>query len=234
MKTQIFISSLFLLATQIVFAGGMDSGGGQGYVCFDSKTVATHAKKNQGNLDDDDIVHISLLVTLDLYEAKLLRGNPPREVKIVEKNADENYEQYLERIINRIAAKFPELANQITKISSEFSGDHIIWSPIGLTEVSDGNSVLAYDTDFCTLTTLAIQFKEEDAQYLNLDPRLFNHTKMSEESKAVLMLHEYLYAIARKKGRTSSRSTRMAISYLIREDLSSPEVAENLRLLNFL
>lgn len=223
-----------LATTQNVFAGGMDSGGGQGYVCFDSTSVATHAKNNHGNLDDEDINHISQIVTLDLYEAKLKRGNPAREIKIVARSADENYEQYLERIISRIAVKFPELADQIVKVSAEFSGDHLLWSPIGLTEVSDGNSVLAYDTAFCTLTTLAIQFKEEEAQYLNLDPRLFNHDKMSEDSKAILMLHEYLYAIARQKGRSSSRSTRLAISYLIRDDLSSPEVAENLKLLNFL
>ena len=235
MKNQIFISLLFLLATtQIVFAGGMDSGGGQGYVCFDSAVVATHTKNNHGNLDDDDINHISQVVTLDLFEAKLKRGNPAREIKIVERKPDENYEQFLERIINRIAVKFPELANQIVKVSNDFSGDHLLWSPIGLTEVSDGNSVLAYDTAFCTLTTLAIQFKEEDAQYLNLDPRLFNHEKMTEESKAVLLLHEYLYAIARQKGRSSSRGTRLAISYLIRDDLSSPDIVENLKLLNFL
>ncbi|MDD4976376.1 MAG: hypothetical protein PHY93_18605 [Bacteriovorax sp.] len=140
----------------------------------------------------------------------------------------------MDRIINRISVNFPTLAEQIIKVQSEFSGDHVLWSPIGLTEVFDGNTVLAYDTALCTLTTLAIQFKEEEAQYLNLDPRLFNHDNMSEESKAVLMLHEYLYAIARGKGSSSSRSTRMAISYLIRDDLSSSEVAENLRLLNFI
>lgn len=234
MKNHFFIISLFLLTTQLAFAGGMDSGGGQGYVCFNSKIVASHAKDNNGNLDEEDVKHISQLVTLDLYEAKLKRGNPAREIKIVERNPDENYEQYLDRIISRIGVRFPELAEQIFQMSEEFSGDHILWSPIGLTEVSDGNSVLAYDTDYCTLTTLAIQFREEDAQYLNLDPRLFNHDKMSEESKAVLILHEYLYAIARMNGRSSSRGTRMAISYLIRDDLSPIEVAESLKLLKFL
>lgn len=217
-----------------ISAGGMDSGGGQGFVCFDSKKVATHVKNNNGNLDDSDVAHITQIETLDLYEARLKRGDIPTAVKLFSRREGENYSSYLERIIARIDNEFPVLADQILKEKNDFSGDHTLWSPIGLTTVSDGLPVISYDSSLCTLTTLAIQFKEDNAQFLNLDPRLFNHPKMSDDGRAILLLHEYLYAVARERGKTSSRSTRMAIGYLLREDIDLKSLTSNLVELNFL
>ncbi len=227
-------SYLFLFLPAIAIAGGMDSGGGQGFVCFKTEEINKSVQLNNGNILDDQIDGISKIITLDLYEARLQRGTPPVSPTLVKRLEHEDYEAYLNRIIDRIAAAYPELGDKIKVMIDNFSGDHLIWSPIGLTKVTDGGSVLAYDSNLCTAVTLAIQFKEESSYYLNIDPRLFGHPLMSEESRAILLLHEYLYAIARDNGKTSSRSARIAISYLIRENITTKEIEENLRKLNFI
>ena len=227
------VKFLLLFSPAITMAGGMDSGGGQGYVCFKTPAINKSVKLNNGNVLDNQINNISFLVTLDLYEARLKRGTPAVAPNLVIRLANEDYKAYLNRIIDRIAATYPELGEKIKVMQENFSGDHMIWSPIGLTKVTDSGSVIAYDSNLCTTTTLAIQFKEESSYYLNIDPRLFQHPLMSEEGRAILLLHEYLYAIARDNGQSSSRSARMAIGYLMREDIATNEIETNLKDLNF-
>lgn len=228
------ITIIFLSLPVSIMAGGMDSGGGQGFVCFNSEETNKLVRDNNGNIADNQISEISQVVTLDYFEAKLKRGNPAMSPKLIQRNENENYEQFLNRIIERVDHFYPLLGHKLIEMQQNFSGDHLIWSAIGLTKVSDSGSVLAYDSKLCTITTLAIQFKEENSYYLNIDPRLFESLMMSEESKATLFLHEYLYAIARDNGKTSSRGTRLAISYLLREDINTKEIEDNLRLLNFI
>jgi hypothetical protein len=228
------VNYLFLFLPAIAMAGGMDSGGGQGFVCFKTEEINKSVQLNNGNILDDQIDGISMIVTLDLYEARLQRGTPPVSPTLVKRLENEGYQAYLDRIIERIAAAYPELGEKIKVMKDNFSGDHLIWSPIGLTKVTDNGSVLAYDSNFCTTTTLAIQFKEESSYYLNIDPRLFEHPLMTEEGRAILLLHEFLYAIARDNGKTSSRSARMAIGYLIRDNIATKDIEENLVKLNFL
>lgn len=218
------------------FAGGMDSGGGQGFVCFDSKEVALSVMSNKGNIADEYIGNITSLETLDLFESKMKRGSTLSTPMLISIGENENFEDYLERIIDRIEKNIPVLGQKIREAKLNFSNDNLIWADIGLIPVNDSNVVGAYDTPFCTLTTLAIQFKEENSDYLNIDPRLFLHQKMSNQSRAILFLHEYLYLIARKMGKTSSRSSRLAISFLIRDDKKTTlkDVVENLYKLNLL
>lgn len=218
------------------FAGGMDSGGGQGFVCFDSKEVAQAVMSNKGNIANEYIENITSLETLDLFEAKMKRGSSLSVPSLMAIGESEGSESYLNRIIERIEKNIPVLGQKIRAAEHNFSNDNLIWADIGLIPVNDSNVVGAYDTPFCTLTTLAIQFKEENSDYLNIDPRLFLHPKMSNQSRAILFLHEYLYLTARRMGKTSSRSSRLAISFLIRDDHRTTlrDVAENLYKLNIL
>ena len=88
----------------------------------------------------------------------------------------------------------------------------------------------------CALTTLAVQFKEEESYFLNIDPRLFFHEKMNVQGRAVLLRHEYIYLLTRKKGSTNSRSSRLAIAALLNDDgvTKVKKIAQSLLDLGFL
>ncbi|MGE3608508.1 MAG: hypothetical protein AB7I27_02880 [Bacteriovoracaceae bacterium] len=224
----LIITSLLYGGVSYADFGGMDSGGGQGYVCFDSAEVAASVRKNQGNIEDRYINNITSLESLDLFEARMKRGS--LTPILYENILNEDLQTYLANNISRIGKYLPSFANRIIQSQQSFREENIIWAQIGLVPVNDSHVVASYDTSLCTLTTLAIQFKEEALDFLNIDPRLFYHSKMTVQSQAILLLHEYIYLVARNQGKTSSRSTRLAISYLIRDDkkLSVLEVAQNL------
>jgi hypothetical protein len=218
MKAVFFI--LITLSANIGFAaiGGMDSGGGLGLVCFKSPSVAKNVKTNNGYVSDGELSDIDFIQTLDLYEASLKRGLEQKKPKLIISAEGESFENFLERILSHVEHSFPALGENLKESQRDFLGNNTYWQEIGLLPMADSNSVGNYNTPLCTLTTLAVQFKEEESYYLNIDPRLFFHEKMSVESKAVLLLHEYMYLVARKKGRTNSRSTRLAISSLLLDD----------------
>jgi hypothetical protein len=62
---------------------------------------------------------------------------------------------------------------------------------------------------------MAIQQNTGDFWLLHIDNRLFSHPKHSELSRAVLLLHEITYAVARDRGQTESASTRIVIGEMI-------------------
>jgi hypothetical protein len=65
------------------------------------------------------------------------------------------------------------------------------------------------------LATMAIQQNTGDFWLLHIDNRLFSHPKHSELSRAVLLLHEITYAVARDRGQTESASTRIVVGEMI-------------------
>jgi hypothetical protein len=67
----------------------------------------------------------------------------------------------------------------------------------------------------CAVVTLALQYVETQQQVLEIDSRLWNHPKQSPLSRAVLLLHESLYRVARASGQTDSSRTRILVGNLI-------------------
>lgn len=234
MKAVLYL--LMMTFSANVLAGGMDSGGGLGLVCFKSVAVAKSVKDNNGYIDNDQLADISFLQTLDLYEALLKKGMDQRVPKIMEPKPDDDFGSFLETALFGIEKSFPKLGESIRSAQSDFSGNNVYWQEIGLISISDSNGVANYNTKLCSLTTLALQFKEEDSHYLNIDPRLFFHEKMSVQSQSVLLLHEYIYLLTRKKGSTNSRSTRLAIALLLSDDgvTKITKIAQSLMDLGFM
>lgn len=234
MKALIYL--FFVMFSSEILAGGMDSGGGLGLVCFKSASVAKVVQENNGYIGDEQLADIASLQTLDLYEALLKRGLEQRQPKVMAPQKGEEFESFLETVLSHIEQSFPKLGENIRNSQSDFSGNHVYWQEIGLISIFDSNSVGNYNTQFCSLTTLAIQFKEEESHYLNIDPRLFFHEKMSVQSRAVLLLHEYIYLLTRKRGSTNSRSTRLAIASLLTDDFTTKvkNVAQSLLDLGFI
>ncbi|MGZ3688975.1 MAG: hypothetical protein ACXVBW_11775, partial [Bdellovibrionota bacterium] len=93
--------------------------------------------------------------------------------------------------------------------------ENIVMQPHGLLRISDANEVGYIDSQNCVVATMAAQFNSGGDYFLNIDERLFNHPKHSALSKAVLLLHEYLYSQARIAGQGDSRNTRILVGRLI-------------------
>lgn len=217
-------------------AGGMDSGGGPGILCF-SKTEVANNVRNQGYIvTDDDLVYATNVTTLDLFEARLPRGNETTSKNLLAIKNDENYHDYLNRIIMRIEKYFPKLANKIIWAQDQFKDDQLIWTKTSLIKIDDSFPVVEYNSGKCTLVTIAAQFKEENSYYLSIDSRIFNLPIFKNDDRAIFFLHEYLYLVARNMERVSSRSTRMAIYYLLLDDGKTTvyEIANKLKNLAFL
>ena len=198
--------------------GGMDSGGGRGRVCFSDENITEKVRKAQGFIEDQDLDYIVSIEPLDLHEAKQKRGLEAKEPTLAQPRSGENHLSYLARLLDRLDESFPALAQKVRVSEQEFSAENLIWQDVGLLPVMDENTVGAYNSLHCTLTTMAVQYKEEGQNYLAIDQRLFYHPEHSTMGRAVLILHEYLYLVARKLGRADSRSTRLAISLLLRND----------------
>ena len=240
MKSLFYILCILLLnltnLEESFAGGGMDSGGGLGYVCFDSKEIAKNVRDNLGFIKNSHLNHITSLQTLDLYYALLRRGVDFEKPTLINPTEEEDYNSYLERVIQIIENSIPSFGKNLREVKHKLSGHQLIWHDVGLLSVFDSDSVGRYNNELCTLTTMAIQFQEEGSNFLNIDPRLFFHEKMSTQSKAVLLLHEYMYLLARLNGRTTSRSTRIAIGYLLTSDkkTSVGEIIDQLIKLNFI
>ncbi|MBT3984054.1 MAG: hypothetical protein HOE90_22050 [Bacteriovoracaceae bacterium] len=207
-----------LLASARAFSGGMDSGGGRGLVCFQTKEVADKVRDNLGYINDSQLTEITFIEPIDLYYAKQRRGIDHRAPKLATPYQSESFLQYLERLVQRIEVSIPPLGEKIRSTQKEFSGDNTIWHDLGLIPIFDEKSVAHYNTKLCTVTTMAIQFKEEGRNFLNIDHRLFFHPKHSVMGKAVLFMHEYFYLLARKLGGADSRSTRIVLGHLLKNE----------------
>jgi len=218
MKLGISFGGLSLLLWSILpaaFAGGWTSGGGNSVVCFHDPAVVAQVKGNAGALSNQAIPHITFIEAFDLYEAKLKRGFPPKAPVLAEPHAGEAFLDYVERIIARSEISVPALAEIMRNSQKLLPEDHIVLNDHGIQGVQDVNSVGLIDSQNCVLATTAVQYKIEDQFYLHIDERLFFHPAHSEWSKAVLLLHEYLYRFAREKGQLDSRNTRTLIAKLL-------------------
>lgn len=233
------ITSLFLISSNSysrLDRGGMGSGGGKGMVCFDSPEIADEVRDNEGIIPTEYINNITSVEMLDLYYAKLAKGSDASMANLVKEKEGENYLDYFVRILNRIERTIPFLGKEIVKSQEKFNNGQILFLTKPLTPMFDENDVGFNASESCSKTTMAVQYFKQGKYFLHIDMRLFFHRLHSERSKAVLLLHEYLYLISRNKGETSSRRTRELIGHLIKneEDTKLHQIIENVYFLGFL
>jgi len=213
------ISVLSVANVNAIFEGGWGSGGGKAVVCFDSPKIAEIVKKAEGVISSQYLSNITYMETLDLFHAQNVAG----EALLHRVVANESYVEFLDRMIQKIQIADPFFAREIIKSKNEFNKRIIGFKHGPVDPTHDENYSEFQFVDQCVLTNVAVQKWDEGANgyRLHIDTRLFNHIRFSEESKATLMLHEYLYQVAREKGERDSKSTRDLISAVLTDN---PEI----------
>ncbi|MCK5072916.1 MAG: hypothetical protein KAQ98_05780 [Bacteriovoracaceae bacterium] len=221
---------IIILSINVAVAdyGGMGSGGGKALVCFDSEYVADHVRNNDGTIPSSLLGRITHLETFDLYYSKIVNG--PKHVMTADK--DESYHMFFNRIMEKIQEKGPFFARDILKSRKTLNDRIISFKNAPVDQTFDENYTGEMLLDVCSMTNIAVQKWDESVKgfRMHIDMRLFTHELFSEESKAILLLHEYLYFIARNKGETNSKSTRVLISAIMSED---PQVDLRSSIANF-
>ncbi len=198
-------------------------GGGNGVVCFDSTSIVDQIHANGGYIDNAMLPNIVSIESYDLFEARQPRGMAGELVpQIIEPAEGERFLVYISRVMSRVNWTIPRLVGHANDALRRLDSNNIIRQPFGLEPVNDVNTVGLLDSGRCVLATLASHFFEGEKTYLHVDQRLFDHPRHGRTSRAVLILHEVLYMVARRQfHHADSRNTRILISYLI---ASNPEI----------
>ncbi len=238
-----------LLASSMAFAmldrstGDWGSGGGNAIVCFDkvnitngetSVNIIDEIKKNKNLIPDKYLSHIESIEMYDLYEAKKRRGIGSKPAVIFEIQKEEKIYEY----IDRVSLRFRSINTRVVELVQ--LGKALIPD----TRLVFNNSALKYQDDLgsvslpsmkCLVSTMAAQVNYGEFFEAHIDERLFNHPKHSRQSQATLILHELIYASARKLHKhTDSGSTRNLVRLIIssHKSITEKSVAENLYDLN--
>ncbi len=202
--------------------GGWSSGGGNAVVCFmdhlieQSSELREFLKKKHAPIPDKFINSISSIEMFDLYSAKLPRGIEGESPEIMNIKKDERITDY----VFRVAKRFDN--NVFTIVEMIYYGTELIEYPnirfhnTAIIQKEDANSIGILDESRCMFTTMAIQRSQNEYSELHIDARLFNYISHSRQSKATLLIHEYIYAYARTKmSAQDSYSTRIVVENAI-------------------
>lgn len=248
MKRKIFLMSAILLGATAgsAFAGSWSSGGGSAVVCFRDAAIAKKVQSDGGLVTNEELSAIESIEMLDLFEWKRPRGmDGSPNLPLALPQPGEKYPAFVKRIADRAY-------NTIGSNSSGFEGGignylatyqslftHIIarnieWTGTSLVHLGDEGTPMRFGGN-CTLVPLAVQ---EGAGYdlrLFIDDRLFLHPKHSEQSRAALFIHEFLYAMGRKNGQTDSSRTRRAVGWMMQNapDTRIMDVDQELETIGF-
>lgn len=205
--------------------GGWSSGGGNSVVCFNPDASGEYSDEMRSLLASEDkvipnwaIQYIKSVEMYDLYTAKLPRGIEGRVPEIVEIKEEEKLSEYVSRIRDRFEGYVTE-ANFLIKDGQENIRDEDIrFHQNPVKQQNDVGEISLIDKSKCKLTTMAIQRNWGEFHELHIDARLFNHQFHSRLSKATLLLHEYVYSVARKFNHVDSSPTRKLTELLITYD----------------
>lgn len=194
--------------------GGDSTGGGNARVCFQNESQANKAFENGNEITDDLISSIESIEVLDLYLAKLPKGESGLLPRLDSIGGEERVSDYLSRIINRVVVVLPEFS-MIQVSRDHFKNENTIHYQSSLKRLHDESGVVRTENNKCVLATMAIQENRNGTHYLHIDDRLYMHPNHSNWSKAVLLLHEYVYQWARDLGQTDSRNTQLFVESII-------------------
>ncbi len=214
MKNYLLMLGLLSFSSFTYAEGGMASGGGKGLVCFKNEQTASAVKLNKRYVRDKDLANITKIEMLDLHYAKAPQGLNRRISKII---AGNDFVSLIDKMINRVELTIPVLGKELRK-SEKLFDNNIIFRSSAIEMASDENDIAINESDLCVLTTLAKQYKDDGRYFIHIDERLFFHPVHSDVSKATLLFHEYLYALARSKGEVDSRGVREIVSIFVKND----------------
>jgi hypothetical protein len=208
--------------------GEWGSGGGNALVCFpegqiaigeESYDVISEIKKNGNKIATKFLPFIETIEMYDLFEAKKRRGLSGDKPEILEITESETIYEYIDRVAKRFKLYNPVLTNLIPAAKELLPDEKFVLHEYAVKYQNDMGEV-TLPKENCVIATVAGQVNiggRENGYYeVHLDYRLFNHAKFSRQSKATLVLHEFIYALSRKHfNHTDSSATRSIVRFYI-------------------
>jgi hypothetical protein len=215
MKFKLF-AALLALVIAVPALAEKDRGGGNALVCFNTKKVFNQVKEKHGTiLTDEQVNDIRFIEVLDLLEAKAVMNLSVNATGVVGLLENETPEAYVERILQRFDTILPLMTQAIREARGHFPESNRRWQ--NLFKVDDINPVGPAIGSNCLYATIATQ----DDAFLYFDKRLMLHPKHSKQSRAVLLLHEYIrrHSMKLHSQFDDARPTRGLVSLMIRKKL---------------
>ena len=202
---------LLLISIQFTIAGGEVGNGGDAVVCFDRKdgkvTFEKILKSGKDPFDNSDVVKsIISMETLDSYEyriEKLFTGIVP---DLYHTSLD--YRDIVVELLERLEKK-SSFSKYVDRARENLPEDGWVVAP-GIPEIRDEGYAVKLESN-CSL----VQMAEQVGNKVFVDPAIFRSDKMSELSRATLLLHEFIYNIALDYGHENSFPTRQVVGHLI-------------------
>jgi hypothetical protein len=198
--------------------GGWSSGGGNAIVCFQddiAETAIKEIKLAKGIIPNrllSSQTAIESIEMYDLFESKLPRGlDPNNKIKIIQIQDDQDLIRYSHGLMIRFAKMVPIVSRVIGKGLSQLPEANMRFHQGAVKQQNDIGEINHINDKKCIISTIAIQRNWNNFFELHIDARLFNHPKHSRLSKAVLLLHEFIYSTGRKKGHLDSSQTRKLV-----------------------
>ncbi|MCR9204523.1 MAG: hypothetical protein NXH75_08105 [Halobacteriovoraceae bacterium] len=189
--------------------GGWASGGGNAVVCFKSPEFAERVKANDGIIENDQLSNIESIEMYDNFEARLPRGLEQKVPALIKIRDTETFGEYSKRLARRFNPYVPSIGQVIYSGMNALPNSNIRFFEGPVKQVNDIDTPIgSIDRSKCVITTMAIQRNFNGYFSLYIDSRLFNHPNHSKQSKATLVLHEYIYTVARERSQTNSATTR--------------------------
>lgn len=182
------------------------------YVSLQSK--AKEVRENGGVVPDKLISKIGSLQSLDLQIAYMRKDINGNSRKLFLAKEGQTVSEYLEQLMLRLEQSYPELSQTINLEMGALQ-QNVYFRLNPLYRIHDENDVGTEESDYCTLTNFAIQYTSVRGTIIHIDERLYSHPKHSVSSKAILLLHEYIYSALRKNGVSDSREVRDIISDIL-------------------
>ena len=233
-RSNFFILIGLIMLTPLAQArdGGESSGGGNAVICFDHPAITDRVKANGGVVQDAELEHITFIEMVDVYQARKPRGFPPRAPEMVPISEDERIDdaqaisEFFQRIEKRMEFVSNEQLVKMRDLREQVLGDESLrFNSNPVHQMRDADLEIELGSPACTFTTMAYnEIITDRVAYIHFDERLFNlkntHTSHSRLSKAVLIMHEFFYLIARYQHPeiVSSKKTRDFLGYLITQN----------------
>lgn len=207
-------------------AGDWSSGGGNAVVCFHAHLAKEAIEEIQQSADKTipnrmiEQNYIDSIEMYDLFEAKLPRGFNDRGGFIVEIEANESYSTYANRLARRFLNVVPAVHTNLMAGKRLLPDPQFRYHSGALQQHNDIGDIALIDKSKCIIQTIAAQRSWNGFFDVYLDARLFNHPSHTRQSKATLIIHEYMYAFSRRHlNHEDSSATRKMVEVLISSDL---------------
>lgn len=192
MNYLLFLLSLIVISSE-VSAGVRVGNGGDALVCY---TDTTKTK-------------ISSLEMFDYWEQRQVN---PSAGPIELGDAKISIQDKINLVVNRMGTYDPELAAEIKTIALSIANNlnAFLVSQDQVPEIFDANPKALPQNSNCFITQFAIQWQntEDGIRRFYISKDLFNHTVVSNDTKAGLILHEAIYRYAIVHGAFNSDGVR--------------------------